>query len=91
MIRATVQYFASIPAVVIDGALYAMLAWLLFSQASLGGDEAAKYVDPTVKFWINYGIGGSAAMVGAIKMFRSTSYGDHQQAKKDGTAPPFKV
>ena len=91
MIRAAQQYLASIPAVFIDGTLYALVMWLLFSQSYLGGDEAAKYITPTLKFWINYGIGSLAAVAGAVKMFRSTSYSEHQQAKKGDTAPPFKV
>lgn len=91
MIRAAQQYLASIPAVFIDGVLYAAVAWLVFSQAYLGGDEAAKYVEATLKFWINYVIGSMAAVTAAIKMFRSTAYSEHQQAKKEGTAPPFKI
>ena len=91
MIRATATYLASIPAVFIDGLLFAMIAWLVFSQSYMGGDEAAKYVTPMVKFWINYVIGSLAAIAGSVKMFRSTSYAAHQKDKKEGTAPPFHV
>lgn len=91
MIRATINYLQSIPAVVIDGTLYAMVAWLIFSQAYLGGDEAAKWINPAIKFWINYVVGSLAATVGAVKMFRSTSYSEHQKEKKEGTKPPFPV
>jgi hypothetical protein len=85
MIRAVSNYLSSIPAIFIDGTLYAALAWLLFSQAYLGGDEAAKWISPAIKFWINYGIGSFAAVTGSVKMFRSTAYGEHQQAKKAET------
>ncbi len=85
MIRAVSNYLSSIPAIFIDGTLYAAIAWLLFSESYLGGDEAAKYVSPVVKFWINYAIGSGAAIAGSIKMFRSTAYGEHQQAKKAET------
>lgn len=86
MIRAVSNYLSSIPAIFIDGTLYCMIAWLVFSQAYLGGDEAAKWIAPLIKFWINYSIGSLAAMAGALKMFRSTAYGEHQQAKKAETA-----
>lgn len=76
------NYLASIPAVFIDGVLYALIAFLIFSQSYLGGDEAAKYVSPAVKFWMNYAVGGLGAFFGAIKMFRSTSYADHQETKE---------
>ncbi len=89
MIRATVQYFASIPAVVIDGALYVMVQMLTVLSTQFATDESAKYIDPTLLFWVKIIIGELAAGTLALKMFRSTSYGDHQQAKKGDTKPPF--
>jgi len=85
VIRWASKYFAGIPSVFIDGTLYALIAWLIFSQSYLGGDEAAKYISPSWKFWINYIVGGLGAFFGAIKMFRSTSYSDHQQKKESET------
>ena len=86
MIQRLSNYFTSIPPVFIDGLLYALIALLVFSQAYMGGDEAAKYISPAVKFWLNYVIGALAAFVGAIKMFRSTGYAEHQEKKKTETA-----
>jgi hypothetical protein len=83
MIKAAQTYFSSIPSVFIDGCLYAVIAWLIFSQSYLGGDEAAKYVSPQLKFWLNYAIGGCGAFFGAVKMFRSTAYAEHQESKKN--------
>lgn len=85
MIRALSSYFVGVPPVFIDGLLYAAMAFLTFSQAYLGGDEAAKWIAPAAKFWINYAVGGTAALAAAIKMFRSTSFGEHlEQKRKNG-------
>lgn len=87
MIRALYNYFNRIPPVpsaFIDGFLYITIAWLIFSQSYLGGDEAAKWIDPATKFWINYVIGSLAAATGALKMYRSTGFAEHQKEKKSG-------
>lgn len=81
MIKRAANYFGSVPPVFTDGCLYALIAFFIFSQSYLGGDEAAKYVPPTLKFWLNYFIGGAGAFFGAVKMFRSTAYGDHVAEK----------
>lgn len=83
MIRWASQYLGSIPAVFIDGFLYMLIAMFTFLQGYMSGDEAAKWVNPEVRFWMNCTIGSLAAACGAIKMFRSTSYSAHQDAKKE--------
>jgi hypothetical protein len=84
MVRSLSNYFGGIPPVFIDGLLYSLIAWLIFSQSYLGGDEASKYISPALKFWINYVVGGLGALLGAVKMFRSTSFAEHQ----DNKTPP---
>jgi hypothetical protein len=84
MLRKLSSYFATIPPVFIDGLLYVLIAWFIFNQTYFGGDEAAKYISPVVKFWLNWIIGSLATIAGALKAFRSTQYSDHQ-AKKSGT------
>jgi len=69
--------------VFIDGLLYALIAWFTFNQAYFGGDEAAKYIEPMTKFWLNWVIGSGASLVASIKMYRSTAFAKHQ-AKKEG-------
>lgn len=85
MIKRISNYFAGIQPVFIDGTLYALMAFFIFSQSYLGGDEAAKWISPAVKFWINYVVGGMAAFFGAVKMFRSTAFAEHQENKKETT------
>jgi len=85
MLAAIQKYFTSVPPVFIDGVLYALIAWFTFNQAYFGGDEAAKYIEPETKFWLNWLIGSSASLFAAIKMFRSTSYSEHLEEIKNGT------
>ena len=91
MIRAAAQYMGSIPAVFIDGFIYVAIAFFGAWTAALGTDEAAKYMEAQTLFWARSICASISAGALALKMFRSTSYGDHQQKKKEGTAPPFKV
>lgn len=81
MIKAFQKYLYSLPPVFIDGILYAMIAWFTFNQSYLGGDEAAKWIEPETKFWINWMIGSGATIFAAIKMFRSTTFAEHQAQK----------
>lgn len=84
MIRKTIEYFRSIPAVAIDGILYVGIGMFIFSQGYLGTDEAAKFIAPLPLFWLNYLVGLGATAFGALKMFRSNSYSNHQKLKKEG-------
>jgi len=91
MIRAIVNYITKpppIPTAYLDGALYALAAWFTFSQFYLGGDDAAKYIDPLLKFWILYGIGSGAAVVLAVKGFRSTAFANYKSEKADQSEIP---
>jgi hypothetical protein len=82
MIKAVASYCSGIPPVFIDGCLFVLIAWFIFNQSYFGGDEASKFISPVFKFWLNWVIGSGATMFGALKMFRSTSYAQHQENKK---------
>jgi hypothetical protein len=86
MIRKTIAYFRSIPAVYIDGTLYVLLGWFIYNQTFFGSDEAAKFISPVTLFWLNWAIGSIAIIVGSLKMFRSSSFSDHQKMKADKAA-----
>jgi len=83
MLRMFQRYFTTISPVFLDGSLYALIALFTFMQSYFGGDEAAKFISPTFKFWLNGFIGGSATVFAAVKMFRSTAFAEHQETKKD--------
>ena len=73
--------------VVLDGFLYACIASFTFSQAFFNSDEAYKYVNPFILFWMKYVFGMGAATAGAVKMFRSTVFADN----KNGVDNPPKL
>ena len=85
MIRSVATYLGSIPPVFIDGLLTVLVLWFLFNQSYFGGDEAAKYLSPVAKFWLNWAVGSGAVMTGGLKSFRSTQYADHQKEKRESS------
>ena len=92
MLAAIANYFKTVPSVFIDGLVWVFIAEFAYCQSYFGTDEAVKYLSPRSRFWLLFAIGSGAVMCGALKMFRSTSYADHQEQKKqNGTNPPFKV
>jgi hypothetical protein len=66
----------------VDGSLYVLIALFTVMQATFSSDEAYKYVPPHLKFWLMNTIEWALAAVSALKMFRSTSYGEHLENKK---------
>lgn len=80
MIQYLANYFKRVPPMFIDGLLYLLIGWFTFNQAYFGGDEAAKYIQPETKFWINWLIGSGAVICTSIKMFRSTAFAEHKQS-----------
>ena len=85
MLRGLSNYFAAIPAVFIDGTLYVLIAVFGVIQTVFTTEEAYKYVNPHVLFWGKASFGAMLAGVTALKMFRSSSYADHQEIKKGNT------
>lgn len=65
--------------VMLDGALYTSIAAFVFMQGYLSSDEAYKYCNPYILFWAKFFVGSIAAGAGALKMYRSNTYADHQR------------
>lgn len=82
MIRYFQRYFASIPAVFIDGSIYVLLAFIGANGAALSSDMAAKYMDAELIFYLQWINNASGASLLALKMFRSTGFAQHQEEKK---------
>lgn len=82
MIKSAAKYLGEIPAVFIDGALYVWIGVLTFLATQIGSDDAAKYIEAQVLFWLKTGIGSFSTGLVSLKMYRSTSYADHQIEKK---------
>lgn len=86
MIRSVVNYVQKpppIPAAYIDGFLYCAIALFGFFSTSFGTDEAAKYVAPITLFWLRTVTGAASAAFLALKMFRSTTFSQHVEERKN--------
>ena len=73
---------------VFDGIIYVMVQMLTVLSTQFGTDEAAKYIEPTMLFWIKIVIGELAAGALAVKMFRSTTFADYLKNLKNPPEPP---
>ena len=82
MIKRAQAYFASIPAVFIDGLLYVWIGMLGSITAVFSSDDVAKYVGPQLLFWLKSGFAVLSGALVNIKMFRSTAFAEHQAEKK---------
>lgn len=82
MIRQLSLYFAGISPAFIDGLTYVMIAFFGAIAAALSSDEAAKFILPTVLFWSRTVCQAIGAALLALKMFRSTTFAEHVEQKK---------
>lgn len=71
-----------------DGVLYVTLGVFVFLQGYFSSEEAYKYVNPFMLFWLKAFVGGIAAGAGALKMYRSGGFrageDEHKRAVKEG-------
>ena len=65
----------------IDGALYVGIGFLTAIQGGFSTDDAAKYIEPSLLWWLRTLVMAALASVAALKMFRSQSYSDYVKAK----------
>lgn len=63
--------------VVLDGILYSCIALFAFMQSYFSSEDVTKYVTLQALFWIKLVVGSGAAVTGALKMYRSTTYANH--------------
>lgn len=82
MLRAVQRYFSGVKPVVIDGALYVLIAMFGTVEGIATSEEIYKYVNPYAVFFLKTATLIALSAVTALKMFRSTSYSDHQAQKK---------
>ena len=66
----------------VDGSIYVMLQGLTFLATAFSGEDAYKYINPFVLFWLKICLGEGACMLLAIKTFRSTSFAEWRSDKK---------
>lgn len=66
-------------AVWIDGALYFVMGLGGTLLTYLSGEEAYKYVNPELLFWLKALIGSTIAGLSGLKAFRSLTFATHKQ------------
>ena len=69
-----------------DATLYVAVAVFVFLQGVLSGEEAYKYANPTLLFWLKATVGACGAGAGALKMYRS---GQPDKPESDVKPPPL--
>jgi len=74
----------------IDGWLYVGVAVCAAITASLGSDDAAKFISPEYLFRLKTIVGAIGAGMLAGKMYRSTTFANNQ-AVASQTAPPAPI
>lgn len=89
MIRALSNYFGQVSPVFIDGFLYMLIAVFGAIQGYLSLDDAAKWVNPQILFWMKGVAIVCLTSVTSIKMFRSTSFAEYQRKKNGGNTTTF--
>lgn len=90
MIKGLATYLSTVPSVFIDGLTYVAIAFFGAWGVAFSSDEAAKFLDAFLLFWLKAACASLSGSLLALKMYRSTQFADHQQAKKGDTYPPFK-
>lgn len=88
MIRALSNYFGQVSPVFLDGFLYMLIAVFGAVQGYLSLDDAAKWINPQVLFWLKGIVVVCLTSVTSVKMYRSTSFAEHQR-KKNGDTTTF--
>jgi hypothetical protein len=67
--------------VTVDGWIYVLIALFGAIGASLGSDDAAKFITPATLFWMKmFATSGGAGCL-ALKMYRSTTFAEYKTAK----------
>jgi hypothetical protein len=82
MLTWIVNKYGNMKPVVIDGFLYVVIAMAASVEVNLTSDDCYKYMNPYVIWYAKMLVAVFAAGVTALKMFRSTSYSEHQAEKK---------
>ena len=63
--------------VTVDGFLWVSIALFTTMQSMLSNDDAYKYVDPRVLWWMKFVVACAGASAAALKAFRSTTFAKH--------------
>lgn len=77
------RYLAAVPPVFLNGCIAVNIAILATMSMYFSTDEAAKYIEPQVRFWLLLAVGCTLQGMHALSKFRDRSYSDHMDNKPD--------
>ena len=80
-----VKAWIAIPSAVIDGATVFLIAVLTTLSTAFSQDDAYKYVNVYIVFWVKICAGSLASGLVAFQSFRNRSYSDYLNNKKPNT------
>ncbi len=86
MLRWIQERASGIKPVIIDGFLYVVIAMSGSLEVALTSDDAYKYLNPYFIYFAKNINAVILAGITALKMYRSTSYSEHQEEKKAAKA-----
>lgn len=82
MLRAIQRYFQGVSPAFVDGSLYVFVGLFAYLSTQFGSEEAAKYIGARALFFTKLIVGGFGSISLSLKLFRSTTFADHQADKK---------
>jgi hypothetical protein len=82
VLRRAANYFATVPPVFLDGAIYVGMSIASLWVGILGSEQARTLIGTVALFWISSIVSTLNTALLALKMFRSTSFADHQKDKQ---------
>lgn len=85
-----IKLYSSIPPMMVDGAIYTCLQGLTFLSTAVSGEDAYKYINPYVLFWLKILFGEGATVLLALKTFRSKAYSEYHLHKAGFDTDHFK-
>lgn len=69
---------------ILDATIYVTIAVTAFLMTQLGSDEAAKYIDAQLLFYLKSVTGSLSAGALSLKMFRSETFSNWKKEKLNG-------
>ena len=81
LVPRAVKVFLSVPGMVYDLAAALNAAAVASALGFLSQDDAYKYVDNKVLYWLKFSLVVDAACVSAFQLFRSKSFAEHTNRK----------
>jgi Flp pilus assembly protein protease CpaA len=80
------QYFIKVHPAFTKGFVSICIGFFIFQQMWFGGDDAAKYIEPHILFWLNWLLGSCAIILNQTRDALSAYFND--KTKEAKTIPP---